>query len=133
MYITKYEQWLWKITKYLLEDKANFDDKSLSFHLNKEINSVDEGTYSLDKKREDAIHYRLGHVLAQRLMEKAKQLETPNAKISFDYSSSNLNYAELDKLKSKKGILKVVNLEMRSEAEDLDLIVFAFPFIFITR
>jgi len=125
MYITKYEQWLWKITKYLLEDKANFDDRSLSFHLNNTINSIDEGTYSLDKKREDAIHYRLGHTLAQTLIEKGKELDTPIAKINFNYSSSNLNYAELDKLKSKKGILKVVNLAMHSKAEDLDLIVFA--------
>lgn len=125
MYITKYEQWLWKITKYLLEDNANFDDRSLSFYLNDTLNNIDEGTYSLDKKREDAIHYRLGHTLAQRLIEKGKELATPKAKISFNYSSSNLNYAELDKLKSKKGILKVVNLAMHSEAEDLDLMVFA--------
>lgn len=125
IYITKYEQWLWKITKYLLKNKANFDDRSLSFHLNNAINSIDEGTYSLDKKREDAIHYRLGHRLAQTLIEKGKELDTPIAKINFNYSSSNLNYAELDKLKSKKGILKVVNLAMHSKAEDLDLIVFA--------
>lgn len=125
MYITKYEQWLWKITKYLLEDKASFDDRSLSFHLNNTISSIDEGTYSLDKKREDAIHYRLGHTLAQRLIEKGKELDTPKAKISFNYSSSNLNYAELDKLKSKKGVLKVVNLSMHSKAENLDLMVFA--------
>jgi superfamily II DNA/RNA helicase len=125
MYITKYEQWLWKITKYLLENKANFDDRSLSFHLNNNLETIEEGTYSLDKKREDAIHYRLGHTLAQNLIEKGKKLDTPIAKISFNYSSSNLNYAELDKLKSKKGILKVVNLAMHSKAEDLDLIVFA--------
>ena len=125
LYITKYEQWLWKITKHLLKDKADFNDESVSFGLNENIYNADMGTYSLDKKREDAIHYRIGHVLAQGLMEKAKQLETPIAKISFDYSSSNLNYAELDKLKSKKGVLKVVNLEMHSEVEDLDLIVFA--------
>src|SRR5690606_11092401 len=91
------------------------------------IDTIDEGTYSVDKKREDAIHYRLGHTLAETLIEKGKKLNTPTAKINFNYSSSNLNYAELDKLKSKKGVLKVANLAMHSEAEDLDLIVFAGP------
>lgn len=125
IYITKYEQWLWKITKFLLQENASFDDRSLSFHLRKTFTKIEEGRYSLDKKREDAIHYRLGHRLAQNLIEKGKKLDTPLAKISFNYSASNLNYAELDQLKSKKGILKVVNLAMHSNAEDLDLIVFA--------
>lgn len=125
IYITKYEQWLWKITKYLLQDKANFDDQSLSFYLNTEFAKAEKGKYSLDKKREDAIHYRLGHNLAQRLIDQGKDLDTPTAKLKFNYSSSNLSYAALDKLKSKKGILKVVNLSMHSKAEDLDLIVFA--------
>ena len=125
IYITKYEQWLWKITKFLLRENAIFDDRSLSFHLKKTSLKIEEGTYSLDKKREDAIHYRLGHRLAQNLIEKGRKLDTPLAKISFNYSASNLNYAELDQLKSKKGILKVVNLAMHSNAEDLDLIVFA--------
>jgi ERCC4-related helicase/predicted transcriptional regulator len=128
IYINKYEQWLWKITKYLLAGNANFDDRSLSFYLGSEIDTLavaESGTYTLDKKREDAIHYRLGHVLAQKLIQQGKELETPLAKISFNYSSSNLSYTELDKLKSKKGILKVVNLAMHSKAEDLDLIVFA--------
>lgn len=124
MYITKYEQWLWKITRYLLDENANFDDRSLSFRLNRKLNDIEKGTYSLDKKREDAIHYRLGHQLAQNLIEEGKKLDTPLAKICFNYSSSNYNYAELDQLKSKKGILKVVNLAMHSKAEDLDLIVF---------
>lgn len=134
MYISKYEQWLWKITKYLLEGKANFEDKTLSFHLpdNSEKAhfsfknvAIEDGTYSLDKKREDAIHYRLGHTLAQILIEEAKQLYTPKAKINFNYSSSNLKYGDIEKLKSKRGVLKVVNLSMQSAAEDLDLIVFA--------
>lgn len=125
LYITKYEQWLWKITKYLLREHAIFDDQSLSFLLKSTSKNIEEGTYSLDKKRDDAIHYRLGHRLAQNLIEKGKKLDTPLAKISFNYSASNLNYAELNQLKSKSGVLKVVNLSMHSKVEDLDLIVFA--------
>jgi len=134
IYISKYEQWLWKITKYLLEGKAQFNDKNLSFHLSDGSEKahwsfknvvIKEGIYSLDKKREDAIHYRLGHTLAQSLIEEGKQLYTPTAKINFNYTSSNLKYGELDKLKAKSGLLRVVNLSMQSDAEDLDLIVFA--------
>ncbi|MGO2357208.1 SNF2-related protein [Mesonia sp.] len=134
MYISKYEQWLWKITKYLLEGKAKFEDKTLTFdlpdasangHFSFKNADIEEGVYSLDKKRNDAIHYRLGHILAQRLIEEAKQLYTPTAKINFNYSSSNFKYGDIDKLKSKRGVLKVSNLSLKSDAEDLDLIVFA--------
>jgi len=125
-YISKYEQWLWKITKYILQENANFNDKTLSFNLNKTaLKNVKTGVYTLDKKREDAKHYRLGDILAQNIIEKSKNLETPINKLLFDYSGCGLKYSELDKLNSKKGFLKVANLNLDSNAEEHDLIIFA--------
>ncbi|NRT15280.1 superfamily II DNA/RNA helicase [Flavobacterium sp. 28A] len=125
-YISKYEQWLWKITKFILQENANFNDKTLSFNLNKTgLKNVKTGVYTLDKKREDAKHYRLGDVLAQNIIEKSKILETPINKLLFDYSGCGLKYSELDKLNSKKGFLKVANLNLDSNAEEHDLIIFA--------
>ncbi|APG59012.1 SNF2-related protein [Christiangramia salexigens] len=125
-YISKYEEWLWKITKYYLKEKAEFNDHEYSFSLNGLSNNIaPKGLYSLDKKREDAWHYRLGHKLAERIIKDSKELETPAAKIVFDYSSNPLTYKELESLSSNKGILKVANLQLNSEVEDLDLIVFA--------
>lgn len=125
-YISKYEQWLWKITKFILQGNANFDDQKLSFLLNKSpLKQVKTGVYTLDKKREDAKHYRLGDFLAQDIIEKSKKLETPVVKLNFDYSSCGMKYIELEDLKSKKGFLKVANLNLDSNVEENDLIIFA--------
>lgn len=125
-YISKYEDWLWKITKYSLQGKAEFNDRDHSFILNGlSGNIAPKGLYSLDKKREEAWHYRLGHTLAGKIIDSSKKLETPLGKIAFDYSSSPLTYKDLDELKSKKGLLRVANMKLNSPAENLDLIVFS--------
>jgi len=110
-YVSKYEEWLWKITKYALKNKANFDDATYTFYLKETIaNKANSGVYSLDKKREDAIHYRLGNTLAISIINKAKKFDTPKGKITIDYTSSPLSYKALEKLKSKTGSLRVANL-----------------------
>lgn len=125
-YISKYEQWLWKISKFVLKDNASFDDKTLSFSLTKSpIKGVKTGVYTLDKKREDAKHYRLGDFLAQDTIEKSKKLETPIMKLNFEYSSCGMKYKELENLNAKKGFLKIVNLNLDSNVEENDLIIFA--------
>ena len=125
-YISKYEQWLWKITKFILQGNANFDDKTLSFLLNTSpVKQVKTGLYTLDKKREDARHYRLSDLLAQEIIEKSKTLETPVVKLNFEYSSCGMKYQELENLKAKKGFLKVANLNLDSNVEEHDLIIFA--------
>ncbi|MFD0976815.1 SNF2-related protein [Salinimicrobium gaetbulicola] len=125
-YISKYEDWLWKITKYSLQGKADFNDRDHSFILNGQSEKIaPQGLYSLDKKREDAWHYRLGHSLAEKIIYRSKKITTPLGKIIFDYTSSPLTYKELEDLKSKKGLLRVANMKLNSPAEDLDLIVFS--------
>lgn len=125
-FISKYEQWLWKITKFILKGNADFDDQSLTFLLTKSpIKQVKTGIFTLDKKREDAKHYRLSDFLAQDTIEKSKKLDTPIVKLKFDYSSCGMKYKELEDLKSKKGFLKVANLNLDSNVEENDLIIFA--------
>jgi superfamily II DNA/RNA helicase len=125
-YISKYEQWLWKITKYILQEKASFDDNSLSFILKSSpIKQAKTGTYTLDKKREDAKHFRLSDYLAQDIIEKSKKLETPIVKLNFEYSSCGMKYQELENLNSRRGFLKVANLNLDSNVEENDLIIFA--------
>lgn len=125
-YISKYEDWLWKITKYDLWMLADFNEKDHSFILKGQPKIADSPViYSLDKTREDAVHYRFGHSLAERIINSSKKIKAPSGKISFYYSSSPLTYKELEDLKSNKGLLRVVNMKLNSPAEDLDLIVFS--------
>lgn len=125
-YISKYEKWLWLITKFILEDKAIFEENTLSFNLlESPVKNVKKGLYAIDKKRDDIRHYRLGHDLAQNIIEKAKKMETEKAKLIFDYSSCGLKYRELENFKSKSGFLTVANLTLNSKIEEHDLIIFA--------
>ena len=75
-HISKYEQLLWSITKFKLDEYASFDDKSLSFMLNKSpLENFPVGPYTLSKTNEDIHRYRLGHPVAQHIINDLKQLE----------------------------------------------------------
>jgi hypothetical protein len=49
--------------------------------------------------------YRVGHPLAQRLLDQAKDLPTPPHELTFEYSNSGKRIAVLDTLKGKSGWL----------------------------
>lgn len=88
-YLSKYEEWLWDLSRYYLADYAHFDNKEYSFYLNnnpfpEEI--IHPGPYRIGKDINDANIYRIGHPLAQRIINECKRNQTDNAEIIFDYS-----------------------------------------------
>lgn len=124
-YITKYEQWLWKITRFILDQKAEFNNKELSFDLKETFENTGKGRFTLNKKITDRTHYRVNSDLAQTVIEKARKADTPPGKLFFNYSGCGQRSGELEKLKSHKGFLRVSNIRMKSEVENLDMLVFA--------
>lgn len=88
-YLSKYEEWLWNLSRYYLADYAHFDNNEYSFYLKnnpfpEEI--IHPGPYRIGKDINDANIYRIGHPLAQRIINECKQYPTDNAEIIFDYS-----------------------------------------------
>jgi len=88
-YLSKYEEWLWDLSRYYLADYAHFDNKEYSFYLKsnpfpEEI--IHPGPYRIGKDINDANIYRIGHPLAQRIINECKRNQTDNAEIIFDYS-----------------------------------------------
>jgi len=88
-YLSKYEGWLWNLTKHYLADYAEFDNKEYSFYLKnnpfpEEI--IHPGPYRIGRDINDANIYRIGHPLAQRIINECKQYQTDYAEITFDYS-----------------------------------------------
>lgn len=108
--LSRYEQWLWMITRYFLADYAKFEDGKNAFVL---INNpfpeenIHPGPYRSGKNVEDANLYRVGHPLAQRIIEKCKQAATPIAELAFDYSNTGRRISVIDPLCGKSGWLVV--------------------------
>lgn len=126
-YINKYEQWLWAVTKFELNGIAKFNDKDLSFQLKKQpylnVNFPTE-SFKLGKPNTEAHVYRMGHPLAQTVLEKVKEKELQTASLTFDLTGYQGNVAILDELKGQQGWLSVMAVSVDSFESSDYLIAF---------
>ena len=120
--LDRFNQQLWLITRFLLADCAHFDETGNSFMLHHNPfpgENIHPGPYKMGKNVEDANTYRVGHPLAQRLLEQARQLATPPRQITFDYSGSGKHIAILDRLAGQNGWLRCTLISVSAlETED---------------
>lgn len=129
IYLNKYEQWLWKITLLGLKDYAQFEADKLVFNLNKKpFNNpnIVLGKYQLGKNITNSHLYRLGHPIAQGLIDQYKELKLGNGTLVFDYSGTNTNIAILEQFIGKEGSLQVVQLTVSSLEEEDYLLLAGF-------
>ncbi|MBI4684877.1 MAG: DEAD/DEAH box helicase family protein [Nitrospirae bacterium] len=121
-YLSKYENWLWQVTKYYLEPYADFAEDGYSFMLRENpFNSepIHPGPYRIGKNIDDVNIYRIGHPLAQRLIDKCKSLSLDSQEVVFDYSNTPKRISIIESLVGKSGWLSVINLSIQSfEPED---------------
>jgi ERCC4-related helicase len=120
--LNRYQQQLWALTRYLLQDYACFDGEGYSFTLHTNPfpgEAIHSGPYRMGRNVADANTYRIGHPLAQRLIEQARGLDTPPAVLRFDYSGSGKNIAVLTPLVGQSGWLVCQRLSVEAvESED---------------
>jgi superfamily II DNA/RNA helicase len=136
-YLNRYEQMLWSITKYALNDFATFNGDDTSFRLNKnpfENKSIHNGPYFLiqsggsKKKTEvelpDEVNiYRVGHPLAQSVIEKCKSINDALGSVEIQLSGSSKRVAALEPYVGKQGWMQVSLLSINSfELEEYILI-----------
>lgn len=118
----RYEQWLWQITRFFLQGYAQFEDGKNAFVLTRNPfpeENIHPGPYRSGKNVEDANLYRIGHALAQRIIEKCKDLATPGAELDFDYSDTGRIISVIEPLCGKSGWLTVQKLTVTAfETED---------------
>lgn len=132
-YLNQYEQWLWLITRYFLKDYADFDKSEDFFKLHTNPfkgEKIHPGPYKIlrtrkDRKKseievaDDTNIYRIGHPLAQRIINACKEYDCKSISITFEYSDNPLRISLLDNLIGKAGWLKVTNFSIASfETED---------------
>lgn len=122
-YLSKYEEWLWELTRFYLADYAHFDHKEYSFYLKtnpfpEEI--IHPGPYRIGKGVSDANIYRIGHPLAHRIINECKNYQTHSTEIIFNYSGvPDQKITILEPLIGKSGWLSLSLLTISSfETED---------------
>ncbi len=104
----RYENWLWQITRYFLKDYAHFENGQNAFVLTKNPfpdENIHLGPYRAGKNVKNANLYRVGHPLAQRIIDGCKALELPSVELIFRHSGSGRNIAVIEPLIGKAGWL----------------------------
>lgn len=119
-YLSKYESWLWNITQYFLNSNADFSSVEHSFKL---INNpfpdakIHPGPYRIGKNVDDANVYRIGHPLAQKIIESCKSNNLEEFELIFDYSNTSKNISVIEDLVGKSGymlgnVLSITSFEL---------------------
>lgn len=126
--LDKFETKLWDLTKYCLSGYATFDDKKKFFMLDRNpfpnLTNINRGPYRFAKNIEDANLYRVGHPLAQQVINKYKDKALPLKELVFDYTNSKVNISILKDLVGKSGYLTLKNISVHS-FEDEDYLIFS--------
>lgn len=121
--LDRFNDQLWRLTRHLLAEHARFADDGYSFTLHTNPfpgETIHPGPYRMGKGVEDANTYRVGHPLAQRVLDRGKALTPPPAEVTFEYSGSGRNIAVLEPLRGQRGWLVCSRLTMSAlETEDL--------------
>jgi hypothetical protein len=94
-YMNRYERKLWAVTKYELGRDAAFDDHHLTFTLKKPTGPSLPGGFFLGKAGLDGHRYRLGHPLAQHLLDQAATRNLPRRHLIFDHTKWEASSAAL--------------------------------------
>lgn len=120
--LDRFNEGLWRLTRYLLRDHARFADSDFSFMLHSNPFSgeaIHPGPYRMGKRTDDANTYRVGHPLAQRVLALGCGLDTPPAEVTFHYRDSGKKIAILERLVGASGWLTCARLTVSAmETED---------------
>lgn len=107
-YLSRYESWLWNITQFALNSNADFSSNEHSFRLLKNPYSdlkIHPGPYRIGKAIDDSNVYRIGHPLAQRIIEECKKQELPSVELTFDYSNIIKKISSLEPYVGQSGYM----------------------------
>ncbi|QKZ12961.1 SNF2-related protein [Spirosoma sp. KUDC1026] len=121
-YLSRYETYLWNLTRYCLADHAHFADDAYAFNLQHNPFAdvaVPLGAYRIGKNITDSHVYRVGHPLAQRILDHCRSFVLPVSALHFDYAGSPKRISALEPLLGQGGWLMARGLTVNAfEAED---------------
>lgn len=109
----------WRLTQFILGDKAEFNDSSLSFNLtNPPLPEAMPGRYHMISKVRHNISgnflYRLSHPLGEHVLESGKNYNVSTDILKFDISSHPTRISVIESLKHRQGWLTLQRLKIES-------------------
>ncbi|MCX6878577.1 MAG: SNF2-related protein [Verrucomicrobia bacterium] len=124
-FLNRFERQLMQLTRHELNGHAEFGtDSSFILHTSPFPN-IPLGRYELPRRSGEAHLYRLGHPLAERLIDQAKGRDLPLAEIEFRYADHGSKISILEPLRGKAGSLAVSLLTVESMDQAEDHLIFA--------
>ena len=118
----RFERRLMQLSQYELNGhavfhgEAGFELLSFPFEENSAENdgAIPLGLYELPRRSGEAHFYRLGHPLAERLVERSKARDLPTAEITFNLSDHDGNVSTLRPFVGQSGWLQVAQFSIES-------------------
>src|SRR5262249_5945695 len=109
----------WALSRYVLGDRATFDDQALTFDLHRPPGgALKPGRYHLISKTQGNVPgdflYRLSHPLGQWVIDAGKACPTPSASVTFDVSHYLARLSVVEALKGQSGWLTLQHLAIDS-------------------
>ena len=116
------DELLWQATRFYLEPYAQFEQVGHSFVLDTNpfsSQAIHNGPYRMGRNVEDANTYRIGHPLAQQVLQRCLSLETPSTEVTFQLTKSGKKVSILNPHVGKTGWLVCAKFSVESfETED---------------
>lgn len=124
--LDRFSKRFWIVTQFMLRDQAQFHDDTLIFELAKPpASNLPAGRYHLisksgpktiekDEPDYGTFLYRLSHPLGEYVIDHAKGLDTPSAKVVFNVSKHPTRLHLVESLRGKQGYLTLTSLAVES-------------------
>jgi len=116
----------WAVTRFMLDGRARFDDDVLAFDLDQPPrDDIPKGRYHLISKsqpragddggeEQSVFLYRISHPLGEHVVDGAKALSTPTARLVFDVTHHPMRVRVVEALRGKGGYLTLTRLAIDS-------------------
>jgi superfamily II DNA/RNA helicase len=131
--LDRFSKRFWTLTQFMLHDRAQFDDQTLTFDLIQPPIAIAAGRYHLISKASPRAEksqisepvtqfntafgsflYRLSHPLGEYVIDQAKMLETAFSNVVFDVTQHPMRLHQVEVLKGKRGYLTLILLTIDS-------------------
>jgi hypothetical protein len=121
----------WTLTRFVLNDRADFDDNTLTFELTKPpADTFKPGHYQLISKTQPNVPgdflYRLSHPLGEWVLHTGKDTPTPLASVRFDMTHYPLKLSMVEALLGQSGWLTLQHVAIDSFDREDYLLFSAF-------
>jgi ERCC4-related helicase len=127
--LNRFEKLLIDLTRYELAQNAEFVSEN-SFRLDRlpeglPTVAVPLGVYELPRRSDTAHTYRMGHPLAEMLIQRAQNRGLAPAEVQFDYGAHGGKITVLEEFRGMSGCLSLSLLEIEALGQVEDYLVFA--------